>query len=387
MHRLPHSHLLFLSPYNRSLTSLSLPLSPPSPKVNPISIVIMFNAFQQQRSSSLSPSHLSASISPSADSDLIFSMSPLTPSPISSPLPQNRLLKRTSASSTIIPTTTATTTTGSGGGSGTTARSQVRESHRDDSPLPALPKRLVPPSTPKNSNSSTRKDMRGSENECDFMYSLPRSFTPHPLLKRAATVRPSVSISTQTQAHNASSYSSSKTVKGAKPIQKETTPTPTRLSRTSTTPKPRGTRSNTAVTANTNTNTNSSNTRMYREAYPSPPPSPSPSPPYVSVPSSLSFHYSFFSSPFCFMMLFFCAPFFPLMPLFYLFFIIFRKCRIFRSFLLFFFFNDLRHLSYGANEVATAAAATRHRKKNFPAGKSCLRAAGFHLRICAAIVT
>ena len=248
----------------------------------------MFNAFEQQRSSSLSSSHVSASISPSTDSDLIFSMSPLTPSPISSPLPQNRLLKRTSASSTIIPTAAATMYYGSGGGSGGTARSRVRESHSDGSPLPALPKRLFPPSTPKNSNSSMRKDTRGSENECDFMYSLPRSFTPHPLLKRAATVRPSVSISTQTQAqvHNAPpSSSSQKTLKGAKPIQKETTSTPTRLSRSSTTPKPRGSHSSAAVTANTNI-------RMYREAYPSPPTSPSPSPPsYVFF---LTFFPSFF---------------------------------------------------------------------------------------------
>jgi hypothetical protein len=245
----------------------------------------MFNTFQQQRSSSLSPSHISASISPSTDSDLIFSMSPFTSSPISSPPPQNRSLKRTSASSTIIPTAAAAAAMhyGSGGGSGA-SRSRVRESHPEDSPLPAVPKRLLPPSTPKNFNSSTRKDTKGSENGCDFMYSLPRSFTPHPLLKRAATVRPSVSISTQTQAHDASSYSSSKTRKGAKPIQKETTPTPTRVSRSSTTPKPRGTRSNTAVTANTNINP--SNSRIYREAYPSPPtsPSPSPSPPwYVSL--------------------------------------------------------------------------------------------------------
>ena len=237
---------------------------------------------QQQKSSS--PVLALASSSTSMDSDLIFSMSPDTPSPLHhhQPLPfrlssQNRLLKRTSASSTIPMYYN---------GPGTLTRTRqrrVQDSHPDGSPLPALPKRLPSSSSScaaaateasQKKNGGVKKNARGaSGNGCDFMYSLPRSFTPHPLLKRAvpspATIRPSVSTQT-TQAHTPQ-----KTMR-----QKEITPTSTRVSRSSTTPKPR-THSNVDVTSTTTIST-TTNTRMYRQAYPSPPTSPSPSPSYVS---------------------------------------------------------------------------------------------------------
>ena len=239
--------------------------------------------FDVQQQKSPSPVLALASSSTSMDSDLIFSMSPDTPSPLHhhQPLPfrlssQNRLLKRTSASSTIPMYYN---------GPGTLTRTRqrrVQDSHPDGSPLPALPKRLPSSSScaaaaieaSQKKNGGVKKNARGaSGNGCDFMYSLPRSFTPHPLLKRAvpspATIRPSVSTQT-TQAHTPQ-----KTMR-----QKEITPTSTRVSRSSTTPRPR-THSNVDVTSTTTIST-TTNTRMYRQAYPSPPTSPSPSPSYVS---------------------------------------------------------------------------------------------------------
>lgn len=116
------------------------------------------------------------------------------------------------------------------------------------------------------------------------MYSLPRSFTPHPLLKRAApspaTIRPSVSTQTTTQAHTPPKMTRQKEI---------TTPTSTRVSRSSTTPKP-STHSNVDVTSTTTTST-TTNTRMYRQAYPLPPTSPSSFSTNISSSSSSSKHF------------------------------------------------------------------------------------------------